>query len=98
MTNFKAGYAGMQETATTMRSNKDQIITLLTDTRRRVSELVASDFVTDTASGRFDDVATEFDAAANKTMETLPILSDWLDKAVAAVEQMDNEMANSLKT
>ena len=51
---------------------------------------------TDQASGKFDEVHTEFVTAANEVMESLDLLSEWLDKAVQALQDMDTQLAGSL--
>lgn len=98
MPNLNITYGEMNDSATKLRTNKEEIDARLEQCKTIVSGLVGSGFVTDQASGRFDEVHTEFVNAANKTMETLAQLSEWLDKAVEALRNMDAEMAKSLSS
>lgn len=96
MPNLNITYAEMSESASKMRNNKNDIDTKLTECRRIVDGLVTSGFVTDQASGRFDEVHGEFVTSATQVMETLEQLSTWLDKAVEALRDMDTQLASSL--
>ena len=89
-------YQEMLDTATKLRNNKNEVVARLTDCKRIVEGLVANGFVTQQASGKFDEVSTKFVTSSKEAMETLETLSGWLDKAVDALRQMDQDMANSL--
>ena len=89
-------YQEMLDTATKLRNNKNEVVARLTDCKRIVEGLVANGFVTQQASGKFDEVSTKFVTSSKEAMETLETLSGWLDKAVEALRQMDQDMANSL--
>ncbi|GGK95888.1 WXG100 family type VII secretion target [Mangrovihabitans endophyticus] len=96
MANLNITYAEMSDSATRMRNNKDEIDSRLTECKSIVDSLTGSGFVTDQASGKFDEVHTEFVNSANEVMESLDLLSQWLDKAVDALRDMDSQLANSL--
>ncbi len=96
MANLNVTYAEMSDSASKMRNDKNDIDAKLTECKSIVDDLTNSGFVTDQASGKFDEVHTEFITSANKVMETLEQLSQWLDKAVDAMRDMDTQMANSL--
>jgi WXG100 family type VII secretion target len=96
MANLNVTYAEMSDSATRMRNNKNDIDSRLTECKSIVDQLTASGFVTDQASGKFDEVHTEFVNSANTVMETLEQLSMWLDKAVDALQDMDTQLAGSL--
>ncbi|RAG85930.1 WXG100 family type VII secretion target [Streptacidiphilus pinicola] len=96
MANVNVTYQEMQDSANRMRNNKSDIDAKLTECKNIVDSLTSSGFVTDQASGRFDEVHTEFVTSANQAMETLDQLSQWLDKAVDAMQQMDSQLAGSL--
>lgn len=98
MPNLNITYAEMSDSASRLRSNKAEIDSRLSDSRALVNSLVASGFVTDRASGRFDEVNTQFVTAANELMTTLESLSTWLDNAVTALQDVDSQMASSLKS
>ena len=96
MANLNITYAEMSDSASKMRNNKNDIDAKLTECKNIVDSLTGSGFVTDQASGRFEEVHTEFVTSANQVMETLEQLSQWLDKAVEAMRDMDTQLASSL--
>ncbi|MFI9645767.1 WXG100 family type VII secretion target [Streptomyces sp. NPDC052040] len=96
MANVNVTYEEMSDSANRMRNNKSDIDAKLTECKSIVDSLTSSGFVTDQASGRFDEVHTEFVNSANQAMETLEQLSQWLDKAVDAMRDMDTQLAGSL--
>ena len=96
MANLNVTYDEMSDSATRMRNNKNEIDTRLSECKSIVDNLTAAGFVTDQASGKFDEVHTEFVNSANQVMETLEQLSSWLDKAVEAMRDMDTQLAGSL--
>ncbi|GLY02355.1 WXG100 family type VII secretion target [Actinoplanes sp. NBRC 101535] len=96
MANLNITYQEMSDSATRMRNNKNEVDARLTECKSIVDDLTASGFVTDQASGRFGEVHTEFVGAANELMENLTLLSEWLDQAVAAMQDMDTQLAGSL--
>lgn len=96
MANLNVTYQEMSDTANTMRSNKTDIDDKLNQCKSIVDGLTANGFVTEQASGKFDEVHTEFVTSANQAMETLDQLSVWLDKAVDALRDMDTQLSGSL--
>jgi WXG100 family type VII secretion target len=96
MANMNVTYQEMSDSANTMRNNKADIDDKLNQCKTIVDNLTHSGFVTDQASGKFDDVHTQFVNSANTAMETLDQLSQWLDKAVSAMQDMDTQLAGSL--
>jgi WXG100 family type VII secretion target len=96
MTNMNITYEEMSDSANRMRNNKSDIDAKLTECKNIVDNLTNNGFVTDQASGKFDDVHTEFVNSANQAMDTLDQLSQWLDKAVDAIREMDSQLAGSL--
>jgi WXG100 family type VII secretion target len=96
MANLNVTYGEMSDSATRMRNNKYEIDSRLTECKSIVDMLTTSGFVTDQASGKFDETHAEFNKAAGEVMENLELLSEWLDKAVAALRDMDVQLAGSL--
>ncbi|GAA2555196.1 hypothetical protein GCM10010435_27190 [Winogradskya consettensis] len=96
MANLSITYSDMEDSAKRMSSNKEEIDSRLTECKSIVDQLTTAGFVTDQASGKFDEVHTEFNTSAGQVMETLTQLSEWLNKAVEAMREMDTELAGSL--
>ncbi|MDH6576868.1 WXG100 family type VII secretion target [Kitasatospora sp. MAP5-34] len=96
MANLNVTYQEMSDTASTMRRNKADIDDKLNQCKSIVDSLTTNGFVTEQASGKFDTVHTEFNNSATQAMDTLDQLSQWLDKAVAAMQDMDTQLSGSL--
>ncbi|MDH6119084.1 WXG100 family type VII secretion target [Kitasatospora sp. GAS204B] len=96
MANLNVTYQEMSDTATTMRNNKADIDDKLNQCKSIVDNLTSNGFVTEQASGHFDEVHNEFNSSATQAMDTLDQLSQWLDKAVAAMRDMDTQLSGSL--
>jgi WXG100 family type VII secretion target len=94
--NINATYHEMSDTATRMRNNKTDIDEKLNDCINIVNNLTTSGFVTEQASGKFDQVHNDFNRSAQQAMDTLDQLSLWLDKTVEALRDMDTTLAGSL--
>jgi uncharacterized protein YukE len=83
----------LSDSAARMRDNKGDIDAKLAECKAIVDNLAGSGFVTDQASGKFDEVHTEFVNAATELMENLDLLAGWMDKAVGALRAMDTRLA-----
>lgn len=97
MPNLNITYSDMQDSANRLRANKVEIDSRLSDSRSLVNHLVASGFTTEKASVQFDEVAGQFATAATELMLNLETLSKWLDQAVIALQDVDTQMASSLR-
>lgn len=96
MANLNVTYEEMSDSASRMRNDKSDIDSKIADCKSIVDTLTASGFVTDQASGKFDEVHTQFVNSANQLMDSLEQLSQWLDKAVQSMQDMDTQLAQSL--
>ena len=96
MANINMTYQDMSDAAAKMRADKADIDDKLNECKSIVDSLTNNGFVTEQASGKFDEVHTEFVTSANQAMDTLDQLSQWLDKAVDAMRDFDTQMAGSL--
>ncbi|KOU34896.1 WXG100 family type VII secretion target [Streptomyces sp. WM6378] len=96
MANLNVTYQEMSDSASKMRNNKADIDAKLTECKNIVDGLTSSGFVTEQASGKFEETHTEFVTSANQVMESLDQLSQWLDKAVDAMRDMDQQLSGSL--
>jgi len=97
MTDMKASYAQMSDTANKLRSHKEEIDIRLSQCKVIVESLTSNDFVTREASGKYTDTHREFNDAAKKVIENLTPISQWLDRAVEALRRMDSELSSSLQ-
>ena len=71
MPNVNVTYADMQSAANQLRSGQQQITSDLARLKSLIDNLVASGYVTDSSSRRFEASYTEFNTGATKMIEGL---------------------------
>lgn len=97
MNNVKVTYADMHEQATKLNNGRIEIETKLTELKNQVEALVAAGFVTDSASGAFQNSYHTFSTGVSSTIEGLDGMATFLTKAAEAFQNVDSELANALK-
>jgi WXG100 family type VII secretion target len=97
MPNLNVTYAEMQSAAGQLRSGEQQVEADLTRLKRLIDNLVASGYVTDTSSKRFEASYTEFNAGATKMIQGLTGMGQYLDAAAKAFAETDTQLAAALK-
>jgi WXG100 family type VII secretion target len=95
--NLNVTYAEMQSAASQLRSGNQQIDSDLARLKSLIDNLVASGYVTDASSKRFEAAYTEFNSGATKMLEGLAGMSQYLDAAARAFQETDNQLAAALK-
>jgi len=96
MPNMNVTYQEMHDAATKLTSGKDEITTKLNDLKTYIANLVSSGFVTDQASGRFNETYTTFTTAATQTIGALDGLASYLNQAANALQETDQQLAAGL--
>jgi WXG100 family type VII secretion target len=86
-------YDELQNTAGQLRAGREEITTQLTRLRTLVDGLVASGFVTDMASGRFQQSYTQWNTGATNVIQGLEGMSAFLDQAISRHQQLDSELS-----
>ncbi|MGH3279831.1 MAG: WXG100 family type VII secretion target [Trebonia sp.] len=97
MPNLNVTYADMQSAASQLRSGETQIEADLVRLKRLIDNLVASGYVTDTSSKRFEVSYTEFNSGATKMIQGLNGMGQYLDAAAKAFAETDTQLATALK-
>lgn len=97
MPNLNVTYADMQSAANQLRSAEQQIEADLARLKRLVDNLVASGYVTDSSSKRFDASYTQFNSGATKMIQGLNGMGQYLDAAAKAFAETDTQLAAALK-
>ena len=97
MPNLNVTYADMQSAAGQLRSGEQQVEADLTRLKRLIDNLVASGYVTDTSSKRFEASYTEFNTGATKMIQGLTGMGQYLDAAAKAFAETDTQLAAALK-
>jgi WXG100 family type VII secretion target len=95
--NVNVTYAEMQSAASQLRAGQQQIESDLSRLKSMIDNLVASGYVTDASSKKFDVSYTQFNAGATKMMEGLTGMGQYLDAAARAFQETDTQLAAALK-
>jgi WXG100 family type VII secretion target len=96
MANVNVTYQEMQSQAQRLVAGKQDIEDRLHTLQNEVQQLVAAGFVTDSASGQFESSYTEFTNGAKQVIDGLDGMSNYLNKAAAAFQSVDAELAKAL--
>lgn len=97
MANLSVTYADMQSAANQLRAGEQQIESDLARLKRLIDGLVASGYVTDSSSKRFEASYAEFSSGATKMIQGLNGMGQYLDSAAKAFAETDAQLASSLK-
>ena len=92
-----ANVSEMQDQATKLNNARVDIESQLTSLKSQIDGLVSGGFVTDAASGQFQQSYTEFDTGAKKAIEGLDGMATYLTKAAETFADVDTQLASALK-
>jgi WXG100 family type VII secretion target len=95
--NVNVTYADMQSAANQLKAGEQQIAGDLARLKSLIDNLVASGYVTDSSSRRFEASYAEFNTGATKMIEGLTGMGQYLDTAARAFQETDAQLAASLK-
>lgn len=90
-------YQDMRDAAKKLKEDKQEIDRTLTALKKYIDNLVNSGYVTGRSSKQFDQSFTEFTQGAQKTIEGLDGMGDFLKAAADAFENLDTELEKGLK-
>lgn len=96
MANLNVTYDEMDQQATRLEQSRDSITQQLQQSQSQVQSLVSSGFVTDSASGAFEQSVTDFVQSANRTIETLGTLAGNLRNTANAYRETDQQIASQM--
>jgi WXG100 family type VII secretion target len=88
-------YEDLQSTATQLNSGREEMISQLNRLKGLVDALVSSGFVTDQASGRFQQSYQQWNTGANNVVQGLEGMSSFLNQAIARHQQLDSELGSA---
>ena len=83
----------MESAAAQLGAGRDEITAKLQQLQRQIQGLVSSGFVTDSASKRFEQSYTEYTASANRVIEKLSEIQQFITQTAAAHRALDDEIA-----
>jgi WXG100 family type VII secretion target len=93
MANMNVTYSDMTDAAKRLDTGKADIISKLNELKALVGQLVGSGFVTDAASGAFNTSYEQFDKGTQQAVNGLDGMSQFLNKAAGAMQNVDDELA-----
>lgn len=93
MANINVSYADMEQAGTQLGSGREEISQKLQQMQQLISSLVSSGFVTDQASGKFNDAYAEYTTSANTVIAKLSEIQTFLTQTAAAMRDMDAQIA-----
>lgn len=93
MANINVSYAEMEQAGTQLGSGREEISQKLQQMQQLISSLVSSGFVTDQASGKFNDAYADYTTGANTVIAKLSEIQSFLTQTAAAMRDMDAQIA-----
>lgn len=93
MANINVSYAEMEQAGTQLGTGRDEITQKLQQMQQLINTLVGSGFVTDQASGKFNEAYTEYTTGANTVIAKLTEIQTFLTQTAAAMRDMDAQIA-----
>lgn len=97
MANLNVSYDAMESEASALVSGKDQIPQQLQAMKARIEGLVTNGFVTDQASGAFNEMYQNFTTSASNTISSLDGIAQGLRSMANAMRETDTQMANQVR-
>jgi len=96
MANLNVTYGDMTSAAQRLTAGKDDITAKLHELQSLVNNLVSGGFVTDTASGAFHSSYEEFTKGTTQAVNGLDGMSQFLNKAADALQNVDQQLAQGI--
>ncbi|MCL2594073.1 MAG: WXG100 family type VII secretion target [Promicromonosporaceae bacterium] len=95
--NLNVTFGDMEGAATYLRNGRETLDSTLDGLRSYIQNLVSSGFVTDQASGAFNDTYYQFTNNASGTIAALESLATFLEQAATAMRETDQALANAIR-
>ena len=89
---IKVDYASLQSTAGQLKGGQEEMTSQLIRLRAMVDDLVASGFVTDQASGQFQQSYQQWNSGTMNTLAGLQGMSSFLDTAIQRHQELDSSL------
>lgn len=96
MANVCVTFQEMQDQANKLNHARTDIESQLTSLKSQIDALVSGGFVTDSASGQFQQSYTEFDTGAKEAIKGLEGMATYLNKAAETFADVDTQLASAL--
>ncbi len=95
MANVHVDYEALRSTASRLSAGQTEMETQLTQLKGLIDNLVTSGFITDQASGKFQQSYQQWDTGTRNAIAGLAGMSGFLNTAVSQHEQLDTTLTQS---
>lgn len=92
MTEISVGYEPMENAASQLRQNQEQMTEQLQSMRSMIDSLTSGEFRTQLASPRFQESYEQWSSGAQNMLEGLTGMASFLDQAVEGFQQLDSDL------
>jgi WXG100 family type VII secretion target len=96
MSNISVSYGEIENAATQLAAGREEITGKLQHLQAQIQSLVSSGFVTDQASGRFNDAFTKYTSSANSVIGQLDEIQRFLTGTANAMRELDAQIASRI--
>ncbi|MCX8672747.1 WXG100 family type VII secretion target [Bifidobacterium sp. B4001] len=97
MANVSVSYGDLDTAVSDLRNGHDTLVSELNTLKSKIDALVSGGFVTDRASGAFQQSYEEFTKGATQTVDGLNGMEDFLNKTKQSMTDLDTQLASSLQ-
>lgn len=97
MADIHVSYQDLNDAASKLRASQQNIESELQGATSQIQTLVNGGFVTDSASGQFEQSFSEFTTGVKQVIQGLTSMGDYLQKAGETLAQVDSDLAKTLK-
>ncbi|MCA1704960.1 MAG: WXG100 family type VII secretion target [Actinobacteria bacterium] len=95
MANVHVDYEQLQSSASQLQNGKNEMEAQLGRLKTMIDNLVRSGFVTDQASGKFQQSYEQWNHGAKNVMQGLEGMTGFLKTAIAQHQQLDSQLGQS---
>lgn len=97
MPNISMNYAEIEQAASQLGAGREEITQQLTRLQSQIVGLVSSGFVTDQASGKFNDAYASYTQSANTVVAQLNEIQSYLTGTATAMRDLDSQLAAKIR-
>ena len=97
MANMDVTYEDMTSAANDLRTGQEDLGTVLTNLSALISNLVETGFVTDAASGAYQEQYENFTTGTTEAISALENLAGFLEQAAQVLSSTDTDLANAAR-
>lgn len=97
MANINVTYDELHRVAGQIDAGRDQLTQQLDMLSKEVDGLIANGFVTDAASGSYNEQFDTYTASTHKAIEALTGFAEFLRSSAQAFQETDNQLSNAIR-